>query len=132
MDKEQKNLKVFGYGLAVILGIVAWRLVAKHIPGLWPTILSVTGMFLALMTFLDYQYLRPIYRHWMKIAGIIGIIVTTLILSAVFFLVFGIAGMILRLLRKDLLSQKIEPDKESYWIKRERAGFKRERYTQQF
>ena len=62
----------------------------------------------------------------------IGAVITTAILSLVFFLVFGLVGIILRLLRKDILSQRIEPDKESYWIRRERVEFKKERYTQQF
>lgn len=132
MDKEQKNLKVFGYGLAVILGFVSWRLMAKHVPGLWPTILCATGMFLALMTLIDYQYLRPIYRHWMRVAHIIGFFFTTVVLSLVFFLVFSVVGIFLRLMRKDLLARKIESDKESYWIKRERVIFNREKYTKQF
>ncbi len=132
MDKEQKNLKVFGYGLAVILGFIAWRLTVKGHGGTWPLILSTTGIFLALMTAIDYTYLRPFYAQWMRVAHLIGTVIMTVVLSLVFFLVFGLVGIFLRLLRKDLLSQKLEPDRESYWIKREKEEFFRDRYTKQF
>jgi len=121
VDKEQKNLKVFGYGLAVIAGFVAWRMTVKHAAEFWPMILCLTGMMLAAMTAIDYRFLRPIYKHWMRVTGVIGQVISTIVLSLVFFTVFGVAGLVLRLLRKDILSQKIEPDKQSYWIKRERA-----------
>ncbi len=132
MDKEQRDLKVFGYGLAVLLGIIAWRLIVKHVVGFWPSILGLTGIVLAAMTAIDYRFLKPLYEHWMKVARVIGMVVSTVVLSGIFFAVFGLVGIVLRLLRKDLLSRKIEPDKESYWIRRERMEFKKERYTQQF
>ncbi len=132
MDKEQKNLKVFGYGLAIILGVIAWRLLMKHSAGYWPAILSGTGIFLALMTLIDYTYLRPLYGHWMRVMHGIGLVVTTVVLSVIFFLIFGLVGIILRILRKDLLSQRLEPDRESYWIRREKNVFERARYTKQF
>jgi hypothetical protein len=132
MDKEQKNLKVFGYGLGVILGFIAWRIMAKHGVGFWPGFLALSGMALTFVTALDYRFLRPVYSRWMIAAHFIGMIITTAVLSALFFVVFGLVGIVLRLLRKDILSQKIEKEKESYWIKRDKEAFNRARYTQQF
>jgi len=132
MDKEQKNLKVFGYGLAVILGFIAWRIMAKHGTGFWPGALSLAGMVLTIITAIDYRFLRPVYSRWMIGASFIGMIITTIVLSTIFFLVFGLAGIVLRLLRKDILAEKIDKQKESYWVRRDKEAFNKARYTQQF
>ena len=54
----------------------------------------------------------------MKVAHFIGATITGLILSLMFYVIFGIVGIILRILRKDLLNERLEPEAQSYWIKR--------------
>ena len=67
--------------------------------------------------------LKPIYILWMSFAVVMGFIVSHIILSLIFGLVFTPAGLLIRLLRKDPLDEKINPQAESYWIKRERKPF---------
>ena len=49
-----------------------------------------------------------------------------------FYLVFGVAGLILRLLNKDLLDQRMDGTAHSYWIKKDRIEFDKTHYTRQF
>jgi len=132
MDKEKKQILYFGYGLSIILAFIGVRLWLKH-----KTIVPVSIFLLGALAFLiitrvRWQALKLFYAKWMRVAHFIGNIVTTVIFSGIFYLVFGVVGIVLRLLRKDLLDQKIEPQRKTYWIKRERVVFDKKRYTQQF
>ena len=62
----------------------------------------------------------------------IGAVVTGIVLTFLFYVVFGVAGLILRLMRKDLLYREWAPAAASYWIPREQATLEKEHYTRQF
>jgi len=88
---------------------------------------------LALMTaILKVELLKPIYIQWMKVAHAIGATITGLILSLMFYGIFGITGIILRLLKKDLLNEKLEPQASSYWIKKTKDPSGKKYYENQF
>ncbi len=131
MDKERKNLMVFGYGLAVILTVWALLLWRKHPAIQWPWALLVLAVGFAAVTFRNIEYLKPVYKHWMRAAHAIGQVITTVLLSVIFYLVFAPVGIILRMLRKDLLDRSLESSAVTYWKKKEEAPEK-ERYTKQF
>ena len=132
MDKQKKNLLVFGYGLCVILSIIAARLWFKHgVIAVHAVLLLGIVVFLFLTTFRQ-DILRIVYNGWMKVAGKIGHVVSPLILSLLFYGIFAPAGLVLRLMKKDLLSQKIDTKIPSYWIKKVNEPFSKEHYQQQF
>jgi len=68
----------------------------------------------------------------MRGAHFIGSVITGVILSILFYLVFGVTGMILRLLRKDLLDQRIDRAINSYWTSKDQVAFDKNDYTRQF
>ncbi|OGX38752.1 MAG: hypothetical protein A3C36_00750 [Omnitrophica WOR_2 bacterium RIFCSPHIGHO2_02_FULL_52_10] len=132
MVNEQKNLKVFGYGLAVVLAFIAYKVWRGH--G-WVAVHAalLAGIFLfILVTAVRYQALKPLYIRWMKVAHFIGTVITGIILSVLFYGVFGVTGLILRLMRKDLLDRKWDAAAASYWIPKGQAAFEPEHYTRQF
>jgi hypothetical protein len=55
----------------------------------------------------------------MSIALLLGSVMSRVILSVVFLLLFVPAGIVMRLFKKDPLNRSIQSDKESYWINRE-------------
>jgi len=57
-------------------------------------------------------------KLWFKLGLILGAIVAPIIMAIVFFITVMPIGIILRLLNKDILHQKIKKSTESYWIKR--------------
>ena len=132
MEKEKKNLLVFGYGLAVILCFIAVRLGLKHH---WPASCIVffgAALFFCAITLFYRALLKKIYIRWMAVAHMIGRIVTTLILSILFYFIFGFVGILLRLMRKDLLDRAIDFQRQSYWKTRNPGEFIKEHYLRQF
>jgi uncharacterized protein involved in cysteine biosynthesis len=68
----------------------------------------------------------------MKLAFVLAWINTRLILWIIFYLVFTPIGLVMRLLGVDLLARKIEKNKDTYWIKKEKSGFEPKDYARQF
>ena len=132
MDKEKKNLLVFGYGLGVIAAIFGIAGFLKH--GVQP----VQGVFLLCsviftsVTALNWQALRPGYRGWMKVAHVIGTVMTTVVLTTVFFAVFTPVAVALKVMDKDHLGRKADRTAKSYWRRRPAVELEKQRYLQQF
>ncbi len=132
MDKEKKNLLVFGYGLALILLGIAVNLWRKSGPS-WPHAILLPGIVvLIVLTASRRDLLKRFYTRWMQVAQAIGTVVTGIILSLVFYVVFAPVGIALRLFGKDLLDREFEDKKRSYWLERKHEDFLPQRYTQQF
>ena len=133
MEKEKKNLLTFGYGLVILICLFVWRH-SRHdgVTLLGWVFLSLSGILLV-VTARDYKRIKPFYKKWMSVAHFIATIVTAVILSVLFYGVFGVTGIILRLCKKDILSknQWAKPV-GSYWQKREVAPFDKNQYLKQF
>ncbi len=131
--KEIKNLRVFGYGLGVIITFFIVRHGMKHgsigvLSYLW---LSVAAI-LAYVTAANLPAIKPFYLRWMKVAHFIGAVISGIVLSALYYFVFGFVGIVTRIFRVDLLDEKWDKNKTSYWIKRENKPFDQKAYQYQF
>lgn len=78
------------------------------------------------------RVLSPLKRLWLKLGKLLHVIVSPLILSAVYLLVFIPVGAIIRLFGKDLLAMKRDPAATSYWIERAPGGLTPESLKDQF
>ena len=132
MDKEKKNLQVFGCGLALILSFVFVKLWRTDGPNVFHIFLAAAVVALLALAILNYRALLPLYGRWMKVAHIIGGVVTVVILSVFFYFIFGLIGIMLWLFKKDFLEQRLDPAANSYWIKKEARAFNKNNYTRQF
>jgi hypothetical protein len=90
--------------------------------------LSVTGLGL----FLFPNPLKPVYMFWMRIAALIGRIVTTLILTLAYYLVITPSGLIKRCFGGRPLPMKPDKDCSSYWVPRSEPIQPRERLTKRY
>jgi len=129
---ERKNLAVFGYGLALISAVVAARQFFKIGPETAFFVWLGVGIFFALITVLAPGRLRGFYRVWMRVARVIGTILSTIVLAVIFYLMFGLAGIVLRLMRKDILDEKWDKSGTSYWIPHPEKSFNPEDCKRQF
>ena len=132
MTKEHKNLLVFGYGLAVISLFLCWRMSVKHGWSIVCWVLVASCLISLWMTLFRQDILKAFYKRWMKVAHFIGNVVTAVILSFIFYCVFSVVGLILRIMGKDLLHQRIDRQVKSYWHRREAQAFDKNSYTRQF
>ena len=74
--------------------------------------------------------LKQIYKAWMCFARILSWINTRIILVILFYLIFAPIGLVMRLLKIDLLER--HKDKESYWKNKERIDFNPLNYERRF
>ena len=82
---------------------------------LWACIIAFIFFFFAI--FLPKVLILP-NRLWFKLGSFLGAIVSPIIMGMIFFLTVTPTGMIMRLLGKDILNQKINKTIKSYWIKK--------------
>lgn len=80
-------------------------------------ILSIS-IALFFLSFIKPSWLNPLSFLWNRIGKILGAIITPLIITSVFFLLFLPLGFILKIFGINLLSVKIKKSKESYWVER--------------
>ncbi len=118
--KLSGELRKFGITMAIAFGIIGglfyWR---GH--EAWTWLAGIAAAFL-LFGLIMPGTLWPIEWAWMKLAHYLSIVMTYVILTLTFFLAIFPMGLLVRLLRKDLLSLKFQEDKESYWIPVEQDG----------
>jgi len=79
-----------------------------------------------------YPLMKPVYTAWMLFAFALGWVNTRVLLGVFFYLVMTPLGLFLRLSGKDLLDEKIDRNAASYWIKRKRTPFDRNRLERMF
>ena len=107
--------KSFGIVFFIFFLIVAlYPLVNQESIRIWAVILSVTFLILGLI---NSQALTPLNILWFKFGILLGKIISPIVMGLVFFLVVTPTGIIMRLLKKDLL--KLKKNKlNTYWINR--------------
>ncbi len=113
IESTKKKLREFGFlvgGVMCVLGILLWR----RGRGSFPYFL-VPGIFLVITGALIPSILKPIQKAWMTFAILMGWVMTRVLLSVLFYLTLTPLGFILRLTGKDLLDQRLDPKKNSYW-----------------
>lgn len=123
-----KDLRKFGLlvgGVFIALGLLfLWR------DKSWYWILLAVGTPLVLLGATFPRSLKYVYIVWMGAAFCLGLVVSTVLLTLFFYLIFTPMGLMARLAGKDFLSRKLEPARDSYWMRREPA--KKETLEQQF
>lgn len=77
------------------------------------------------------KILLVIKSYWMKFARAIGWLNTRVLLTLVYFLVFGPVALVARLVKGDLLNRRWD-DRKSYWVKKEETVDSLERHLHQF
>ena len=79
---------------------------------IWSLVISFIFLTLGL---LNSKILTPLNRLWFKFGLLLGRFMSPLIMGIIFFVVVTPIGIIMRLLKKDLLNLKYNK-KETYWI----------------
>lgn len=115
---DTKGLQQFGLILGGIL-IVGLGLL---LPWMWnwhnlPNYIWVgLGLVIIIWALVAPDLLRNLYVNWMRVAMIIGHVVNSVILAAVFFIVITPMALIMNILGKDPMSRKLDKNIQSYRI----------------
>tara|TARA_Y200000002_G_scaffold294587_1_gene248922 strand:- start:15 stop:398 length:384 start_codon:yes stop_codon:yes gene_type:complete len=79
---------------------------------IWSLLISLVFLILGLI---NSKILTPLNKLWFKFGLFLGKIVSPLVMGFIFFIVVTPTGIIMRLMRKDLLNLKYN-QKKTYWI----------------
>jgi len=131
LTPSKKQLNVFVYGLFLILIFLSARF-HKHNNKDAALLLTCLSIFIVIIYWIKRDFVIKFYTIWMKCASIIGSVVTSLLMLGIFYLVFAPIGILLRLLKKDLLNLKINPSLKTYWLDKPKKTFNKEDYEKQF
>ena len=114
-DPKVSSNRSFGILFFIIfIAIALFPLLNKGDFKLVPLIISLVFLLLGI---LNSKFLTPLKLIWLKFGIILGKIINPLIMALIFFLVVTPTGLIMRLLKKDLLCLKFN-DEKSYWIEK--------------
>jgi hypothetical protein len=113
---EQSSEKSFGIVFFIVFLIIAlYPLINSEDLRIWA--LSISAVFL-LLAFVAPKVLSIPNKFWFKFGMLLGSIVAPIVMALVYFLTVLPTGLIMRLLGKDLLRQKLDKNSKSYWIER--------------
>ena len=81
----------------------------------WSLVISIIFLILGLI---NSKILTPLNKLWIKFGILLGRIISPIVMALIFFVVVTPIGLIMRLLRKDLLKLKYNKNIKSYWIEK--------------
>lgn len=108
--------KSFGIVFAIFFLLVAlFPLTNSEDIRLWAIIIS--AIFL-LLSFVAPKLLSLPNKLWFKFGLLLGSVIAPVVMALVYIVTVVPTGLIMRLLGKDLLKQKLDKQAKSYWIER--------------
>lgn len=118
---DNRKLSQFGWisliGFGLIGAFVGWKFgFFAEQKWLVPGIFWGIGGLSAILALIFPAGLRPLYWVLMGISAVIGPIISTTVLLVIFLLIFTPVALFFRLVGRDALHRKLEPEAESYWI----------------
>ena len=115
-DIKISSNKSFGIVFFVVFLLIAiYPLINGGDIRIWSGMISFIFLILGL---LNSSILTPLNKIWFRFVIILGKIISPVIMAIIFFLVVTPTGLIMRILRKDILNLKYNKNK-SYWIEKE-------------
>lgn len=130
LKTSSKVLRKFGiilfFVFAFIAGLLFWRAKSS-----WSILLCI-GLVFLFIGLLRPSSLKSFYRVWMAWAFVLGWLMTRILLTLTFFILITPLGLFLRkILGKDLLDEKMDREKETYW-KKHKPAIDRSQYLKRF
>lgn len=112
-----RDLRKFGLVVGGVFCALALWFYLRHKPFYWYVL--APGVPLVVLGAILPRSLKWIYVLWMTLAMLLGAVVSTLLLTLLFYLGVTPIGLIARLAGNDFLSRKLAPEATSYWILRD-------------
>ena len=114
-DIKISSNKSFGVVFFIVFLLIAlYPLLSREDLRIWSLLISIGFLILGLM---NSKLLTPLNKLWFKFGLILGKFISPLIMGLIFFIVVTPIGIIMRLLKKDLLLLKYN-HKKTYWIEK--------------
>ena len=113
---KKSSERSFGVVFATFFAIICFY------PILQEENIQLWALFISMILFLLSFFFPKIFiipnRLWFKLGILLGAIIAPIVMALLYLFIITPTGIIMRLLNRDLLNQKINRSKKSYWIKR--------------
>jgi len=127
-NPSRKELLWFGLLFLLFFGIIGalsyWKFQAPY--WIWSVAAAVACIF-----FIFPPVRRPLYLGWVYAAYPIGLVVSYLVMVAIYYLVVTPIGLVMRLAGRDSLNRSFDAEARTYWSIRESSS-DQARYFRQF
>jgi hypothetical protein len=117
---------VMALALAAVTALNGW-----HSGKLWPWTGGLAALFVA-AALLRPSVLHPLNLVWLRFGLLLHKVVNPVVMALLFYGTVLPTGLVMRLMGKDLLRLKRQPDADSYWIVRRPPGPSPETMRDQF
>jgi len=127
---SQRDVRRFGLCALLFFGALCaaglWR---NRVGLIWMGgLLAWVGFLLAVLP----GPLRPVYAAWTRVGRCVGVLVTMITLTCVYYLVVTPTAFVKRRVDGAPLPLRPSKDVESYWISRNESGQPRERFLKRY
>jgi len=127
---DTKEIRRFGIVaflfLGLLCGVALWR--GKVVIPCVFGALSIVGLGLLCLP----GPLSPVYRGWLKASRLIGLVVTTVVLTLMYYLVITPVGLLKRMASGPLLPLSPDDAVTTYWVRRTEAAQPRDRFYKRY
>jgi hypothetical protein len=115
-NPDKQELRKFGLVFATAMVLIFGLFFPWLLERPWPTWPWIVAAAFAVPALLFPQVLKHVFLLWMKIGHALGWINSRIILGILFFLMFAPVALVLRLLGKDMLKQRLDASATTYRI----------------
>jgi hypothetical protein len=128
-----RTLRQFGLiwlGFVTVLGGIAWW---KDLHGV-AAVLWVLAVVVPVIGWWQLRFMRLVFLGMSYLAWPIGMVVSHVLLAAVYYLVLTPIGLVLRVVGYDPMHRRFDPEAPSYWVERDTGNeaSSPKRYFRQF
>jgi hypothetical protein len=113
---DRKQLR--GFGFASLIATTAISLLLyflRDLPIYWAAAIFVVGFIIFLSSRLYLRLTKVFYLALTAVTSPIGFVISFLLMAVFFFLLITPLSLIFRLIGRDSLNRKFDPDTSSYW-----------------
>ena len=111
-----RNFGIVFFIVFLLIGL--FPLIQNKEPRVWSLVISIIFLILGI---LNSKILTPLNKFWMKFGLFLGNLISPIVMGIIYFGVITPTGIIMRILKKDILSLK-KNNKKTYWLEKDNAN----------
>lgn len=118
MNEIEKKCKSFGIFFSTVFTIISIYLYYKNSNFYLISFFILLSLFFLVVLILKPTMFRVLNFIWRQFGVFLGMIISPIILSIIYFFLFTLYKLFLIILGKDLLNLKINNTKKTFWVRR--------------